>query len=191
MNAGDHFEQTCDLLFAQVSGMPGFEDAALATPRVESMAPPISAGGGERRLIVGTIGFGGAAIKGAFTMAATAQVWDSLAPIEMRANDPMSKLPTGLLCDMVGELCNMVVGRFRNELLRRGIEVGCATPTTAQCAIGELHTSGSVKHSEWSTFTCPTGKVHVRVDASFGDGFSLAVVPSKSVEPAVDDLFFF
>ncbi len=75
--------------------------------------------------IVAFIGFGGARLRGTLTVMAPQQLWQMTYPIavadggEAGAND---------LLDWCGEVVNQVLGRIKNQLTRRGVELQVSTP---------------------------------------------------------------
>ncbi len=137
----------------------------------------------ERSLVVVSIGFGGRDLRGAITLAARGDVFESLAPAAIDR-----PLDTALLVDFAGELCNLVMGRFRNALLRRNIEVACGTPTAVRGTMTEL-VCLLAQRSEWRSLATATGEIRVRLDASFREGFVLTS-DVMGLEPVVTDMFF-
>jgi hypothetical protein len=93
-----------------------------------------------------------------------------------------------MLCDMVGELCNVILGRFRNCLLRRGVAVACATPTTVLGQVGEIRCAPA-QHSAWRAFRSTAGDVYLRLDLSFEPSFKLP--GPEVIEPTIEDLMLF
>jgi hypothetical protein len=169
-----HFEATCDLLVVEVP--------SLATALHFELVPTAhSVPSGE--LVVGSIGFAGRDMRGAVTLAAAAPFWEGVAPEELG-----TPIGSAMLCDLVGETCNLVVGRFRNSLLRHGVEVACATPTST---FGRLHDlkCPCVQHSTWRTFRSSAGDLYLRLDVSFDESFSLPT--TTVVEPSVQELVLF
>jgi CheY-specific phosphatase CheX len=169
-----HFDTACALLVAEVHALADVLSLELL-PAVETVP------GGE--LVIGSIGFCGDDLRGAVTLAAGPPVWLAIAP-----SDLGQPVPAVLLSDMVGELCNLALGRFRNVLLRKGVKIACATPTTAH---GRLHDMKCicVQHSTWRTFRSSAGDLYLRFDASFESGFAFR--SEAAVEPVVQDLVLF
>jgi CheY-specific phosphatase CheX len=147
---------------------------------------PSLRGGNERSdVVIATIGFGGRDLRGAFTISAEPKVWESMMP-DVFGPRPFAR---PLVADFAGELSNLIVGRFRNGLLRRGVEVGCGTPTTIAGAAVELACLFA-QRSEWRLLSSSEGSIRVRLDISFREGFSLPATESFEIEPVVTDLFF-
>src|SRR5688572_6854839 len=65
-------------------------------------------------VIVASIGFGGRDLRGALTLSAPGNVWEAMAP-DVLGTRPIDR---ALLADFAGEMANMIIGRFRNSLLR-------------------------------------------------------------------------
>lgn len=134
--------------------------------------------------MLGSIGFGGAEMRGSIVLVGERTVWKKLAPPEV------GSLPDGLLCDLVGELCNILVGSFRNQLLRHGIELACGTPTAAygHISLPRLPKSSALQVAS-HRIDLSGGSVYLRTDILFGDHF---VFPESTdrIAPAQDDLFF-
>ena len=129
-------------------------------------------------LVLGSIGFAGKDLRGAITLAGPPSTWGAFAcPV-----DP-SMLP-----DMVGELTNMVVGRFRNAMLRQGVDIAAATPTAVEGRLYDLRTP-CVQHSTWRSFRSPSGDLHVRFDVTFEEGFKFA--EDDAIQPLTAQLLFF
>lgn len=75
--------------------------------------------------IVAFIGFGGARVRGTLTVMAPRMLWLTTYPI---AQPPGSKLCDNDLLDWCGEVVNQVLGRIKNQLVRRGVELQVSTP---------------------------------------------------------------
>lgn len=168
------FAEAQELLLAEMPEATGFHLRASNVPTLTP--PPVDA------LVIGSIGFAGDAISGAVTLAAPRAVWETVAP---DLGPP--PIDSSLVGDMVGELCNMVLGRFRNSLLRRGVHVGCATPTFHQGPIATI--APPAANSSWSVLDRDGGELYLRLDVAFADDF--AFHPANAIEPNVEDLVFF
>lgn len=164
-----HFASTTRLLVAEVKDLASaFElDLLPATRQVPSS-----------KLVIGSIGFAGKDLRGAITLAGPAPTWGHFA----------CPLTRDMLADVVGELANMVAGRFRNALLRKGVEVQTAIPTAVEGTLYELQCP-CVQHSTWRSFRSPGGDLHVRFDVTFEESFRFA--EDDAVEPLTAQLLFF
>lgn len=140
----------------------------------------------ERDIVVGTIGFVGAEMRGAITLVGTVPNWRSLAPLAMRVaaeNEPM-------LCDMVGEIANMLAGRFRNAFLRLGVEIQVATPVTTRGSSLAVHeTDGAAVR--WHALSCDAGDFRLRLDLAVVAGFDFGGRELAVVDPNVQELVLF
>jgi CheY-specific phosphatase CheX len=174
-----HFDTTCEFVVGEVIGLC---PEMTIEPLPNDHPIPL-----EQDFVVGSIGFVGKAMRGSLTLAATPDVWEKFAPkeLELAADRPIALT---MLCDMVGELGNLLLGRFRNRLLRCGVEIASATPTAVYGRLGQVQCLRS-KQSAWLAFRAPAGELYVRLDASFDDSFSLP--GPVRVEPNVDALTLF
>jgi hypothetical protein len=139
------------------------------------------------RWIVASIGFSGEAARGALTLVGGRPFWLGYA-----ARASVTKAPSeALLSDMAGELANMALGRLRNDLLRKGVELHPATPT---CAFGDAIVLRDPGYASvyWQRLIVPTaGELFIRLDARLTDRFVLEENSAESVEPCSDALLFF
>lgn len=172
--------------FAKTSGLL-LEEASLM---IEKAAP---VGGWNAEIpqldeaVLATLGFGGDELRGTLLLVASPSVWRSVGLAGFTAE----KLVEAQLCDMAGELCNLVVGRFRKRLLRLGIELGCGVPTSAygQLTVPRLP-AASALHVGTHELTTSAGPIFMRADVLFRDAFIFPTATAMGVEPAETDLFF-
>lgn len=141
---------------------------------------------GERGAVIATIGFGGEDMHGALAVlglepavrAVVAAVFAT--PV---AND-------ALLSDMVAELSNLLLGRYRAVLLREGIELLPATPLTLRAS--EIDVRGiASRRASWRELETPHGHLWLCLDVSFREGFELASASGEPVTPHEQALVFF
>lgn len=144
---------------------------------------PLSAS--RQEVVVGTIGFAGADARGAITMTATVAAWRLLTPLVMGES-----VSEAMLCDSVGELGNMLAGRFRNALLRRGVEVLVATPVATRGMHLAVHANDGAS-VRWHDFAFGGAGFRLRFDVSFTEGFDFSDHESAIVEPHEEGLLFF
>jgi hypothetical protein len=137
--------------------------------------------------VLGTIGFGGDELRGSVVLVAQPSVWRGIGPAGFAADT----LSSAQLCDMVGELCNMLVGRFKKRLLRCGIEIACGMPTATygHLAVPRLPTAAALHVATFRVET-PVGPIFVRTDVLFRDDFVFPAETVSGIEPAETDLFF-
>jgi CheY-specific phosphatase CheX len=119
--------------------------------------------------VMAVIGYAATTVRGALLLLTSRTVVAALQPADIR-DEPATE---ALLRDVLGEFCNMLIGRIKNRLVTRGIAPLIATPTTI---FGDhlklpVPTSGV---SAWQRFSSPSGDIHVRIDATFEVDFSLA-----------------
>ncbi|HET7542306.1 MAG TPA: chemotaxis protein CheX [Polyangiaceae bacterium] len=126
-----------------------------------------------------SIGYVGQGLKGMLILTATraaAEAWTSAAGgVECDVNDT------------VGEFSNMLLGRLKGRLLREGIPISLATPTTV---VGdEPHLSLAPAASSWQFFEGPGWQLGARLDAAFEPGFRRETTAAQPIE-AGDALLF-
>lgn len=178
MDVKDAFEKTAAILLEEVP-------AVIGGATLEGACTNALADAGEA--VLGTIGFGGDELRGSVVLVAHPSAWRGIGPAGFAADT----LSSAQLCDMVGELCNMLVGRFKKRLLRLGIEVACGMPTSTygQLAVPRLPTAAALHVTTYRLET-PVGAIYVRMDVLFRDDFVFPVETVSGIEPAETDLFF-
>jgi CheY-specific phosphatase CheX len=162
--------------------LPATRELLKATGGERVAPPPIEA----REAILASIGFGGNDMKGALALVAVEPTVRTLvaAVFETPADSD------ALLCDMVGELSNQLLGRYRSTLLRTGIEILPATPVTVRASGMDVqHAYG--KHASWHAFSTEAGVFWLCLDVSFREGFDLASPTDQPIEPNEQDLVLF
>jgi CheY-specific phosphatase CheX len=158
-----------------------FEGASAAS--ASNGAPPMP----PSDIVAGTIGFAGADMRGAITLVATDATWRRLGPLVLGVeveSDPMMR-------DMVREVANMVAGRFRNALLRVGVEVLLALPVATRGSDLAVHPPPAPDDVEWHAFGTDAGSVQLQLELSFQDGFVFAGRHAAVVETNEQDLLLF
>jgi CheY-specific phosphatase CheX len=128
--------------------------------------------------VMAVIGYAAESVRGAVLLLTSRPVVDALQPEELRATG----LPDDVvLCDVLGEFANMLLGRVKNQLATRALSPLMATPTTF---VGDDLGLPAPKSglSAWHRFACPTGDIFVRLDATFEADFTLAP-RVKTTEP--------
>lgn len=135
------------------------------------------------RQILGTIGFGGADMKGTVAVLADESLWKGLAPPDLPADDH-------LLADMVGEFANMLLGRMRNAVLPLGAEVATAIPSAVCGTDLALHRTSRAR-PDWHVFRSDRGPLFVRVHVAFRKDFRFTEESAWSVRPNEADLVLF
>jgi CheY-specific phosphatase CheX len=118
--------------------------------------------------VMAVIGYAALTVRGSLLLLTSRSVVAALQPAELRTEPPTE----ALLRDVLGEFCNMLIGRMKIRLVSRGIAPLLSTPTTI---FGDdlklpIPTSGM---SAWQRFSSRAGDIHVRLDATFEVNFAL------------------
>lgn len=132
---------------------------------------PSEEGLGHDTYCVASIEYVGQGLKGVLALAATraaAEAWTSVAG--------------GMECDVydtVGEFSNMLLGRLKGRLLREGIPISLATPTTL--SRNQLGRSVPARAASWQLYEGPGWQLGTRLDAAFGPEFQRESSPTEPV----------
>jgi CheY-specific phosphatase CheX len=159
----------------EAHGLP--VEHAIGAPAVDIRGPSVMA----------VIGYAATTVRGAVLLLTSRSVVAALQPPEIRDEPPTE----ALLRDVLGEFCNMLIGRMKNRLVSRGIAPLLSTPTTI---FGDdlklpVPTSGV---SAWQRFTSAAGDIYVRLDATFEVDFALKMEePNAPKPPAEGDTVIF
>lgn len=135
------------------------------------------------RQALGTIGFGGADMKGMLAVLADISMWRAVAPPDFPSEDH-------LLADLVGEMANMLLGRCRNALLGHGAALAAAIPTALCGSDLALHRSEPTK-PDWLVFSSDAGLIFVRIHVAFRKDFRFIDDNVWSLRPNDADLVLF
>jgi CheY-specific phosphatase CheX len=122
--------------------------------------------------VMAVIGYASDKVRGALLLLTSPAVVTALRPPEMVA---LAVTPEDVLRDVLGEFANMLLGRVKNQLIRRALSPFLSTPTTVFGTDLKLPapTSGI---SVWHTFSTPSDAIFVRFDATFEPEFVLEPV---------------
>jgi hypothetical protein len=124
---------------------------------------------GERFLLCGIIGFTAKQLRGALVLATTREPLD-------RTNPDASPSHRDWIC----ELANQLLGRVKNQMLSRGVEIFPSTPIALR---GE-HLSPVLEQSLVADlFTAERGVVCVWMDCEFDEGFEIPEATACNVPP--------
>jgi hypothetical protein len=129
--------------------------------------------------VMAVIGYAAESVRGAVLLLTSRPVVDALQPEEVRTTG----LPDDIiLCDVLGEFANMLLGRVKNQLATRELSPLMATPTTF---VGDDLGLPAPKSglSAWHRFACASGDIFVRLDATFEANFALAPRVETTVPP--------
>jgi CheY-specific phosphatase CheX len=141
----------------------GLEVGRAASARVTSA--------NDDQSVVAVIGYAGDSVSGAVTLVAP----------EWAVREWLEAIGVGDcdVLDTVGEFSNMLLGRLKAKLLREGVTVMAATPTTTPRNQIQLSTGPT----RWAAFDGPGWQVTLRLDAAFEPGFELSG-SAQAEEPA-------
>ncbi|MBV1861910.1 MAG: chemotaxis protein CheX [Nannocystaceae bacterium] len=133
----------------------------------------------ERSSLVSIIGFSGQAMRGSVCLKVPTQVALDTHP----QKDPV---PTSSeLHDWAGELCNQLVGRAKNRLLRFGQTVGMGTPVVASSETGLSLVSAHTTRA--AVFVCGEATCTVSCDVrTDGDLDLVELPPEEGEEPGLE-----
>ena len=148
------------------------------TPASARCLPP------QGRVGMASIGFSGADMKGAVSLAAEEPLWRTLAPFTDHLEEPQ------ILTDLLAEFSNMVLGRVRNALLPLGADVSMALPSAAVGTDLFFHQTHG-ERPDWDVFRSDRGALFVRCTVAFRRGFSFTPDSEWSVHPNEADLVLF
>lgn len=123
----------------------------------------------EPFLLCGVIGFSSKFVRGALVLATTRE------PLEL--TNP-TQAPS--YRDWICELSNQLLGRVKNQMLRRGVEIYPATPVALR---GDHLSPVLQKRLVAELFTAERGVVGVWMDCEFEEGFELPDSDTCDVEP--------
>src|SRR5882724_669396 len=117
----------------------------------------------EELAVCGVMGFGGKSMRGALVLATTRE------PLEKTNPDSF-----GSQRDWVCELANQLMGRVKNRLLSRDVEILLATPAGLS---GENLSPAPSKLRAPQVFAAANGFVCVWIDCECAEGFELSAMP--------------
>jgi hypothetical protein len=127
----------------------------------------------DEYVVVATIGFAGQCVRGNVTLVAPCKVVGMLQPFQL---DPSET--EVVVCDVLGEMGNMLVGRLKNRLLARGLTLFSGLPTSGLARKMRLK-AGEGTASAWHRFVLDNGPLFLRLNATFDDGFALLDEPAE------------
>ncbi|AKU94384.1 hypothetical protein AKJ09_01048 [Labilithrix luteola] len=169
----------------------------------------------EKESVIATIGFAGTKVRGSLVLVARRVTAEALRPNEIVSIASIgaigAKTDEGMLGDVLGEFANMLLGRLKNKLLARGVELLLGTPTTA---LGrELALTPSSETSAWYVFEIDgpnravrspssglgeshedhaSRRVHVRLEAEIDPALEVSDGPEvRAFELAEGDMVLF
>ena len=131
--------------------------------------------------VVSYIGFTGDKIRGAIVMTAS--------PASVRSWQSAIGETTASLCDTIGEVSNMLLGRLKGHLLMDGVTIMLSTPTTASGKEVSFSATAGAR-SSWIGLDGSNWRTDVRLDVAFEAGFELAPRPRSVVAQAGEAFLF-
>jgi hypothetical protein len=126
----------------------------------------------EPFLLCGILGFTAKYMRGALVLATTRE------PLE-RTNPVMNPSHRDWICELV----NQLLGRVKNQMLTRGVEIFASTPIALR---GEHLCPMLQQRLVAELFTAEGGVVCVWMDCEFDDGFALSEVSAAVVSPLAE-----
>jgi CheY-specific phosphatase CheX len=160
--------------------------AALELFAAHGVAVSYSPGGDidtKPRTVMSTIGYATNGLRGALVLVASQTTVAALQPEVLRMTAMASTEMT--LRDVLGEFANMLTGRMKNKLLRRGIAPMIGTPTSILGEDLELPAPRSGV-SAWQRFSGPTGEIFIRLDATLEADFALGIAAEDAAPPIAE-----
>ncbi len=129
------------------------------------------------------IGYASQPLRGALTLLAAAETVRSW----QRAIDAQD---AGNVEDAIGEFANMLVGRFKYGLLRRGVALLVTTPTTASGVDLILNAPVGLA-SRWHSYEGDGGPFFIRIDATCDAAITLDRKTAFSIPAAAGEMILF
>jgi hypothetical protein len=127
----------------------------------------------EELALCGVMGFGGKQMRGALVLASTKELLEHTSPANRDAQR-----------DWICELANQLVGRVKNRLLRRGVEILLATPTALR---GDNICPVPTRLRAPQVFAALGGFVCVWIDCELAPGFEIPIAAEEGTEPPVSE----
>ncbi len=132
---------------------------------------------------VGLIGFTGDLMRGTLLL--------SIGDTSLEASLPEGIVPNSeSKRDWISELSNQLLGRIKNQLLRRGAEIYLTMPLVLR---GEHLSPLPRKHCNRVCFDTPTGQIQVWVDCEYAEGYQIPDedLPGAGELPSEGDALLF
>src|SRR5882724_4869835 len=133
--------------------------------RLERSQSAAARGSGDERSGVAVIRYTGEGVRGALVLIA--------AEPAVRAWMDAAGVTSGEATDTLAEFSNMLLGRLKERLLREGMSIQAATPSTESGAEIRLSTPPTLSAS--AAFDGPGWQVSLRLHATFAPDFELPV----------------
>ena len=134
-------------------------------------------------MIASVIGYASDTLRGALAMVATPETI-------VRWMPGLNPTEVGVADDTIGEFSNMLLGRWKFKLMKRGVTLLVATPTTASGSNMTLRPPAGL-FSRWYSFESSVGALGIRLDATFHHDFSFDQEAPKEAPAAAGDMMLF
>jgi hypothetical protein len=145
-------------------------------------APPESREG----KLAAVIGFTGDSMRGALAFVASERLLRVLYPI------PSQQPSEAELSDWAGEFVNQLLGRLRNRLLPRGVEIHVSMPKVMAAAHLRLTGTATAQACNLRFYSGPErSQVELWFDALIAPGVDLATIVPSAPEPIKDGAHLF
>jgi len=137
--------------------------------------------------VVSILGFAGERMRGALTLVCHPRVVGHSLPGIRRPSDR----PEALIRDWSGELVNRLLGRIKNQLVRRGLDFRVAIPISVRAEALRVPPL-DVSSGPWHQFVSDFGAIWVRLDLqSEHPVFLPSLIPMHHEVPEEGDLMLF
>jgi hypothetical protein len=129
--------------------------------------------------LAAVIGFTGDSMRGALAFVASEHLLGTLYPI------PSQQPSEAEVADWAGEFVNQLLGRLRNRLLPRGIEIHVSMPKVMAAAALRLTGTATAQACNLRFYAGPErSQVEIWFDALIAPGVDLASIVPSAPEPA-------
>jgi hypothetical protein len=162
------------------------QDAALELFAAYGVPVSYSPGGSidtRPRTVMATIGYATEGLRGALVLVASQATVATLQPDVLRFTGAAGSELT--LRDVLGEFANMLTGRMKNKLLRRGMAPMIGTPASIVGEDLELPAPRSGV-SAWQRYSGATGEIFIRLDATLEVDFALGLSAEDAAPPMAE-----
>src|SRR5579872_955110 len=131
--------------------------------------------------VMAVIGYAAPTVRGALLLLTSRELVAELEPREIRTAAPSDVF----LRDVLGEFCNMTIGRVTRRLAGHAIAPLISTPTTISGS-GLYLPAPTSGMSAWHRFASAKGDLFARLDAAFEPSFYLAPADESAYAPMLE-----
>lgn len=163
--------------------------AQLASYGYEASEGPPPCAEGERSYSA-SLGYTSADVRGVLVVQGTSRLWSAIFTA-LVGGPPVATMSAEALCDVAGELANVVAGRVKRVLLTEGVEVVLAVPSGTH-GVG-LHSEalGKGTGTLWRHLHTPDGVLTVCNAVRVEAGIVLEISPSVAPVGGEGELIVF